>query len=102
MELSRILLQKKANKSKCECRLGSILRLLAADGSFVPVPACAEVLLFGPHDLLQGAHVGPGRGAPRRDVSGSEGESKCGGQRGEGSGQEKVTEFSCTSGNHSC
>lgn len=35
------------------------LRLLAADGAFVPVPTRAEVLLLGPHDLLQGAHIGP-------------------------------------------
>lgn len=37
------------------------LRLLAADGAFVPVPTRAEVLLLGPHDLLQGAHIGPVR-----------------------------------------
>lgn len=36
------------------------LRLLAADGAFVPVPACAEVLLFSAHDLLQRAHIGSG------------------------------------------
>lgn len=34
------------------------LRLLSTDGAFVPVPTCAEVLLFSPHDLLQSAHIG--------------------------------------------
>lgn len=34
------------------------LRLPAADGAFVPVPTRAEVLLLGPGNLLQGAHVG--------------------------------------------
>lgn len=41
------------------------LRLLAADGAFVPVPACAEVLLFSPEDLLQSAHIGSVRGGRR-------------------------------------
>lgn len=37
------------------------LRLLPADGSFVPVSTCAEVLLLGPSDLLESAHVGSER-----------------------------------------
>lgn len=35
------------------------LRRLATDGLFVPVPASAEVLLVGSHDLLQSAHIRP-------------------------------------------
>lgn len=41
------------------------LRLLAADGAFIPVPTCAEVLLFSPHDLLQSAHIGSVRARRR-------------------------------------
>lgn len=76
-------------RNKRECRRGSILRLLAADGSFVPVPARAEVLLFGPHDLLQGAHIGPGGGGPRGECEKvGKGESKGGGAGRWGEGGE--------------
>lgn len=92
MLLRNVIISKAEGAEKAEAplraarerRLGSSLRLLAADGSFVPVPTRAEVLLFGPHDLLQRAHVGPGRGGPRTEhemqEGGGQGERE-GGQR---------------------
>lgn len=41
------------------------LRPPAADGAFVPVPTRAEVLLLGPGNPLQGAHVGSVRARGR-------------------------------------
>lgn len=34
------------------------LRFLSTDGPLVPIATSAEVLLLGPHDLLQRAHIG--------------------------------------------
>ncbi len=42
------------------------LRLFTTDGFVIPVPACAEVLFLSPHDLLQSAHIGPGKERGRR------------------------------------
>lgn len=35
------------------------LRWPSTDGFLVPVPACAEICLFGPNYLLEGTHIGP-------------------------------------------
>lgn len=48
------------------------LRLLATDGSLVPVSASAEILLLGPHDLLESAYIGPVMEGEGRGVTGRE------------------------------
>lgn len=52
------------------------LRLLATDGAFVPVPTCAEILLFRAHDLLQGAHIGSVRDGGEEERGGRGGGRK--------------------------